>query len=86
MGKIFWVLLIHSIACHHRVRLKTFLLLTVNINVIVLLIASLVLKKDQGYFLLLIQLCFISGQFAELHDNMKSVMASELEVIVQGDK
>ena len=48
MGKIFWVLLSHSIACHHRVRLKTFLLLTVNIDVIVLLIASLVLKIDQG--------------------------------------
>lgn len=48
MSKIFWALLSHSIACYHRVRLKTFLLLPVNINVIVLLIASLVLKKDQG--------------------------------------
>ena len=48
MSKIFWALLSRSIACHHRVRLKTFLLLTVNIDVIVLLIASLVLKKDQG--------------------------------------
>ena len=48
MGKIFWALLSRSIAYHHRVRLKTFLLLTVNNNVIVLLIASLVLKKDQG--------------------------------------
>ena len=31
-------------------------------------------------------LLFSSGEFAELHDNMKSIMASELEVIVQGDK
>lgn len=29
---------------------------------------------------------FFSGEFAELHDSMKSIMASELEVIVQGDK
>ena len=52
MSKIFWALLSRSIACHHRVRLKRFLLLLflllLNINVIVLLIASLVLKKDQG--------------------------------------
>lgn len=32
------------------------------------------------------QVSDLKSQFAELHDNMKSVMASELEVIVQGDK
>ena len=28
----------------------------------------------------------LSGQFTEIHDSMKMVMASELDVIVQGDK
>ncbi|XP_078376857.1 coiled-coil domain-containing protein CG32809-like isoform X2 [Oculina patagonica] len=32
------------------------------------------------------QVSDLKSQFAELHDNMKSIMASELEVIVQGDK
>ncbi|KAJ7389827.1 Actin interacting protein 3 [Desmophyllum pertusum] len=32
------------------------------------------------------QVSDLKSEFAELHDNMKSIMASELEVIVQGDK
>lgn len=33
-----------------------------------------------------LELFFNSGEFAGLHDKMKSNMASELEIIVQGDK
>ena len=51
-----------------------------------LLFTILFLDVQKQFVFPCTKIIFLSGQFAELHDNMKSIMASELEVIVQGDK